>query len=128
MNKRVADGIRSKGFWKHGHTYQAHPVACAASLAVQKAIVEENLLENSCNQGQYLASLLRERLQSPNSVAAPFTFDIRGGGTFWGVEFDFNGEEAKSLNFAGKQFGMLVQARCLENGLIVMGEFAMLCQ
>ena len=30
----------------HGHTYQAHPVACAAALEVQRIIREDNLLEN----------------------------------------------------------------------------------
>lgn len=123
MSKKIADGIRDKaGIWKHGHTYQAHPVSCAASLAVQKAVVEENLLENCRAQGNYLESLLRRRLGSPNALAAPFVFDIRGGGGFWGLEFDFTGPEAQRINFQGKQFGMLVQARCLENGLIIMGE------
>lgn len=124
MSKKIADGIRDKaGVWKHGHTYQAHPVACAASLAVQKAILEENLLENMRVQGLYLEELLRKRLTSPNAQAAPFVFDIRGGGGFWGIEFDFTCPEAARVNFQGKQFALLVQARALENGLIIMGEY-----
>lgn len=123
MNKKIADGIRDKaGIWKHGHTYQAHPVACAASFAVQKVIEEENLLENLRTQGTYLESLLRSRLTSPNARAAPFVFDIRGGGGFWGIEFDFTGPEAERIDLQGKQFGLLVQARALENGLVIMGE------
>ena len=52
MSKRVASGLRdASGFWKHGHTYQAHPIACAASLAVQQVIIEEKLLENVQVQG-----------------------------------------------------------------------------
>ncbi|PCH36374.1 PLP-dependent transferase [Wolfiporia cocos MD-104 SS10] len=122
MSKKVADGIRdSAGFWKHGHTYQAHPLACAASLAVQKVIMKENLLENARVQGEYLGSLLRERLQSPNALAAPFTFDVRGGGAWWGVEFDFSGPEAARLDFKGEKFAMAVQARCMDKGLIIMG-------
>ncbi|KAI0319975.1 PLP-dependent transferase [Amylostereum chailletii] len=122
MSKRFAQGIRdSAGFMKHGHTYQSHPLACAAALAVQKVVASENLLENARVQGEYLASLLRERLTSPNSLAAPFTFDIRGGGAFWAVEFDFTGPEASEVDFKGKAFAMTVQARCMENGLIVMG-------
>lgn len=100
---------------------QAHPVACAAALAVQKVIAKENLLENARIQGQYLGSLLRQRLQSPNSPAAPFVFDVRGGGAWWGVEFDFTGPEAARLDFKGQRFAMAVQARCMQNGLIVMG-------
>lgn len=100
---------------------QAHPLACAASLAVQKVIVSENLLENIRTQGDYLAQLLRQKLQSPNAIAAPYTFDIRGGGGFWGIEFDFSSPEAKVLDLKGQKFAMLVQARCLENGLVIMG-------
>jgi adenosylmethionine-8-amino-7-oxononanoate aminotransferase len=96
-------------------------LSCAASLAVQKIIVEENLLENARTQGAYLARLLCERLQSPNALAAPFTFDVRGGGAFWSVEFDFTGPEAASVDLKGRVFAMDVQARCLANGLIVMG-------
>ncbi|KDQ61364.1 hypothetical protein JAAARDRAFT_45053 [Jaapia argillacea MUCL 33604] len=122
MSKKVADGVRdTSGFWKHGHTYQANPLSCAASLAVQKVIVSENLLENCRTQGAYLSSLLRARLQSPNSLAAPFTFDIRGGGGFWGIEFDFTGPQAASVDFKGKSFAMLVQAKCLDKGLVAMG-------
>lgn len=40
---------------------------------------------------------------------------------FWGIEFDFTSPEAAKLDFKGQQFAMLVQARCLENGLIIMG-------
>ena len=98
MSKKVVDGIRDKGgFWKHGHTYQvcysprvlsdffsrgsqAHPIACAASLAVQKVIKADGLLELCRVRGEYLHSLLKERLLGPNSITAPTTFDIRGGG------------------------------------------------
>ncbi|KAI0306092.1 hypothetical protein B0F90DRAFT_1808594 [Multifurca ochricompacta] len=122
MSKQVADGIRDKdGFWKHGHTYMAHPLSCAAALAVQKVIATENLLENGRQTGEYLAQLLRERLQSPDSLAKPFTFDVRGGGSFWAIEFDLTSPEGKRLDLKGQRFAMVVQARCLERGLIVMG-------
>lgn len=56
MSEQISSAIYAagKGFWKHGHTYQANPLACAASLAVQKTIQEENLLENCRKQGAYL--------------------------------------------------------------------------
>ena len=93
-------------------------MSCAGAVAVQKVIAEENLVENGRQTGEYLGQLLRERLLSPDSVARAFTFDIRGGGSFWGVEFDFAGTEGMKES---KQFAMAVQARCLENGLIVIG-------
>jgi len=122
MSQKVADGIRDQnGFWKHGHTYQAHPISCAASLAVQKVIADENLLSSCQRQGEKLSKLLNERLLSPNSPAAPFTFDIRGGGLFWGIEFDFTGPEAAAYDFNGKQFGGLVQAKAMTKNLIIIG-------
>jgi E3 ubiquitin-protein ligase TRIP12 len=99
---------------------QAHPLACAASLAVQKVIAKEKLLANCRKQGAYLRQLLEQRLQEPGALAAPYTFDIRGQGGFFAIEFDFTGPEGK-LDFKGEQFALLVQERCLENGLIIMG-------
>jgi E3 ubiquitin-protein ligase TRIP12 len=98
-------------------TIKAHPLSCAAAIAVQKVIADENLLENGRQTGQYLAELLGERLQRPGALAQPFVFDVRGGGSFWAVEFDFSGAEGKRV----EQFAMVVQERCLEKGLIVMG-------
>jgi E3 ubiquitin-protein ligase TRIP12 len=100
---------------------QAHPLSCAAAIAVQKVIAAENLLENGRQTGDYLAHLLRERLQSPGALAQPFVFDVRGGGSFWAVEFDSTGSECRRLDLKGEQLAMVVQARCLERGLIVMG-------
>ena len=79
-------------------TSQAHPLACAASLAVQKVIAEENLLENARKIGAYLSSLLREKLLSPNCLAAPYIFDIRGAGCWWGIEFDFDGPQCRKVD------------------------------
>ncbi|KAG6902592.1 hypothetical protein C0995_014599 [Termitomyces sp. Mi166 len=85
-SRKVANGIKNgSGLWKHGHTYQGHPVACAAALAVQNIVESENLLENIRKQGAYLESLLQAHLKGPNALAAPYTFDIREGG-FWGIE------------------------------------------
>jgi E3 ubiquitin-protein ligase TRIP12 len=99
--------------------YQAHPISCAAAVAVQKVIAAENLLENGRQTGEYLAQLLRERLLSPDALARPFTFDIRGGGSFWAVEFDFTGPEGSRVDFKGQLFARLVQGRCFEKGLVV---------
>ena len=68
-----------------------------------------------------IGKLLEERLTGPNSLALPYTFDVRGGGGFWAVEFDFNSENNNNIDFKGQSFAMLVQAQSLQNGLIVMG-------
>lgn len=122
ISPKVAKGIRgSSGLLKHGHTYQANPLACAASLAVQKVIIEENLLVQCKKNGIHMIALLKDRLQSSNALAAPYTFDVRGAGAFFGVEFDFSNLEARRVDMKDQQFAMVVQARCLENGLVAMG-------
>ena len=69
------------GAFMHGHTYQAHPMACAAAVAVQEVIREENLLENVRVMGARLEQGLVERLGNHAHVG-----DIRGRGLFWAVE------------------------------------------
>lgn len=75
----IRDG---SGAFMHGHTYQAHPVAAAAALAVQQVIREEGLLDNVRAMGRLLEQRLTERLGNHAHVG-----DIRGRGLFWAVEF-----------------------------------------
>ena len=90
-------------------------------MAGQKVIKEENLLENAQKQGAYLSSLLRERLLAPNSLTAPYIFDIRGAGCWWGIEFDFDDPAVRKVDMKGDSFAIAVQQRALEKGLIIMG-------
>ncbi|KAI0024686.1 aminotransferase, class III [Xylariomycetidae sp. FL0641] len=80
---RVTDVMRRTGaVFTHGHTYQDHPVACAAALRVQRIVQREGLLANVAVQGRHLETLLRRRLGAHRNVG-----DIRGRGLFWGIEF-----------------------------------------
>jgi adenosylmethionine-8-amino-7-oxononanoate aminotransferase len=82
-HRRVVEGLASgSGAFLHGHTYQAHPVACAAALAVQRVIAEDDLLENVRSMGGRLEARLVERLGNHREVG-----EIRGRGLFWAVEF-----------------------------------------
>lgn len=92
-----------------------------ASLAVQRVIIEENLLPKAVRNGELMGKLLRQGLLAEGAVSKPFTFDIRGRGAFWGIEFDFSGCGADKLDFKRESFALLVQAQCLKNGLIVIG-------
>jgi adenosylmethionine-8-amino-7-oxononanoate aminotransferase len=81
--EHVVDALSAgSGGFMHGQTYQAHPVACAAALEVQRIIAEERLLDNVIRQGQLLEGLLKARF-----LDHPFVGDIRGRGLFWGLEF-----------------------------------------
>src|SRR4051812_8029804 len=56
---KIVDAMREgSGAFQHGHTYLAHPMACAAALAVQNVIKEEGLLERV----RTLGDILEERL------------------------------------------------------------------
>jgi adenosylmethionine-8-amino-7-oxononanoate aminotransferase len=72
---------RGSGMFMHGHTYMAHPLACAAALAVQRTVREQNLLDNVRAQGERLRACLAARLGDH-----PHVGDIRGRGLFFGVE------------------------------------------
>jgi adenosylmethionine-8-amino-7-oxononanoate aminotransferase len=83
----IADGIvralaDGSGGFLHGQTYQAHPVACAAALEVQRIIREDNLVANVQAMGQRLEAALQDRFGNHRHVG-----DIRGRGLFWALEF-----------------------------------------
>jgi adenosylmethionine-8-amino-7-oxononanoate aminotransferase len=70
------------GGFLHGQTYQAHPVACAAALEVQRIIRDDNLVANVGTMGQRLETALQDRFGNHRHVG-----DIRGRGLFWALEF-----------------------------------------
>jgi adenosylmethionine-8-amino-7-oxononanoate aminotransferase len=82
IQRRIIEAFRrGSGAFMHGHTYQAHPVACAAALAVQRVIREDNLLENIQAMGRRLEGRLTERFGNHRHVG-----DVRGRGLFWAIE------------------------------------------
>jgi adenosylmethionine-8-amino-7-oxononanoate aminotransferase len=79
---RIVEAFRAgSGSFMHGHTYQAHPVACAAALAVQQVIREDRLVDNVRLMGERLMAGLTERLGNHRHVG-----DIRGRGLFQAIE------------------------------------------
>ncbi len=82
IGQKVFDVLsRGSGVFQHGHTYQNHPMACAAALAVQEVIRRDNLLANVRQQGAYLQRRLGERFGNH-----PHVGDIRGRGLFQAIE------------------------------------------
>jgi adenosylmethionine-8-amino-7-oxononanoate aminotransferase len=79
---QIIDTIRQgSGAFQHGHTYLAHPMACAAALGVQQVISEEHLLDNVKVLGAQLERRLTERFGNHRHVG-----DSRGRGLFQAVE------------------------------------------
>ncbi|ORY24559.1 adenosylmethionine-8-amino-7-oxononanoate aminotransferase [Naematelia encephala] len=94
----------------HAHTYQEHPVACAAALAVQKYVFDHDLLANNRLRGAQLLTLLKEGLDHLEYVR-----DVRGTGCLLGIEFEpfyFNPKAkprfAPRLSAAGRINGVLL--------------------
>ncbi|KAF4540794.1 Class iii aminotransferase [Lasiodiplodia theobromae] len=63
VHEKVFDALAAgSGALSHGHTFQAHPTACAAAIEVQKIIERENLLENCRKMGALLGELMEEEI------------------------------------------------------------------
>jgi adenosylmethionine-8-amino-7-oxononanoate aminotransferase len=65
----------------HNLTYEAHPVAAAAALAVIGIIEQDGLVENAQRQGRHLFERLHELTE-----AEPLIGDVRGKGLLAAVE------------------------------------------
>ena len=111
-SKDIYDRLgKGSGFFQHGHTYMGHPVACAAGLAVLKAILNRKLLSSINNKSNQLFNCLKTQLEHPNIG------DIRGRGLFIGIEivknietkkpFDPNLKVAASIKNAAFEAGLI---------------------
>lgn len=113
VHRRIYDAILAgSGFFQHGHTYSGHPVACAAALAVQRAIRERDLLAHVRLLGVRLGELLRERFADH-----PHVGEIRGRGLLWALELV--ADRASKAPFDPEtRVNARVKARALQNGLL----------
>eukprot|EP00658_Telonema_sp_P-2_P029987 TRINITY_DN22724_c0_g1_i2.p1 TRINITY_DN22724_c0_g1~~TRINITY_DN22724_c0_g1_i2.p1 ORF type:complete len:424 (-),score=103.38 TRINITY_DN22724_c0_g1_i2:395-1666(-) len=87
-----------------GGTYAGNAVACAAAIATQEVIQEEELVSRSALLGKRLKGWLREL--GPELRIR----DVRGSGLFVGVEYD---RDATGMAAA-------VSQACLDEGLILL--------
>jgi adenosylmethionine-8-amino-7-oxononanoate aminotransferase len=100
------------GTWAHGQTYMAHPVACAAALAVLQTILADDLLSHVKQMGSMLATRLRQVFADH-----PHVGDIRGRGLLWGIElvrergtrepFAANAGLARRIKDTAQQLGLI---------------------
>ncbi|KAH8799064.1 pyridoxal phosphate-dependent transferase [Xylogone sp. PMI_703] len=112
VHRKVVDVLRNgTSTFNHGHTYQQHPVSCAAALAVQKMIQERHLVQRCQEIGQTLGLLLSDALSECKYVG-----DIRGRGLFWAVEFVSNKID-KSPFDPSIGFGIGVQQIAFRHGV-----------
>jgi adenosylmethionine-8-amino-7-oxononanoate aminotransferase len=109
---RIVDTIRQcSGAFQHGHTYLAHPLACAAALEVQRVIQEENLLDQVKELGKHLEKRLTERFGNHRHVG-----DIRGRGLFQAIELVEDRATKKAFDPSLK-LHQRIKAAAFEGGL-----------
>ncbi|KYK57300.1 aminotransferase [Drechmeria coniospora] len=114
VHERVIRALRrGSDAFNHGHTYQAHPLSCAASLAVQKIVRRDDLIRRCRRMGERLEALLRTELAGCRSVG-----DIRGRGLFWAVEFVKDRTTRETMDPA-LSFGGKVYQAAFERGVAV---------
>ncbi len=105
----IAEG---SGFFQHGHTYQGHPTACAAGIAVLKTMLEQNLPEQVKEKGSRLLQALQQQFADHSNVG-----DVRGRGLFLGIELVQNKQTKEPLN---PNFNLPEQIRhtAMQHGLL----------
>jgi len=105
------DAPENPGFVE-GHTYEGHPVACAAGIAALREILDRDLLSNARAMGERLRAGL-EGLRRHGIVG-----DIRGKGLFLGVEF-VKDPATKERFPASTPIGTLIGRQAMKNGLLL---------
>ena len=109
---RIIDTIRQgSGAFQHGHTYLAHPMACAAALEVQRIVGEEKLLDRVKELGAHLEQRLTERFGNHRHVG-----DIRGRGLFRGIELVADRASREPFD-PGLKLNERIKAAAFEAGL-----------
>ena len=76
-NKEVMDVLRPG---EHGSTFGGNPLACAIARTALRVLVEEGMIENAAELGQYFIDALR-------SLGNPKIKEVRGKGLMIGIEF-----------------------------------------
>jgi putrescine---pyruvate transaminase len=80
MDVLIGDGVTNQAKVA-GHTYSAHPTACAAGIAVLDAIENEGLIDNARAQGEFMLAEFNNFRREIDHVG-----DVRGKGFLIGIE------------------------------------------
>lgn len=95
----------------HANTFGGNPLSCAAALATIK-LLEESLIANAAEVGEYLLGRLRELQQKH-----PLLGDVRGKGLMIGLELV---RDRVTKERAPSERDRLVE-ECFRRGLLVLG-------
>jgi 4-aminobutyrate aminotransferase len=95
----------------HASTFGGNPV-CIASALKTIELLENGLVENAANVGEYLQNGLRDLMQKYECIG-----DVRGLGMMIGVEF----VEDKISMKAAPELRDRIEMECFNRGLIILG-------
>lgn len=87
MNTNASDLLQ---FGTHGSTFGGNPLACTSASAVIDTIMQDNLMENAYQQGQYL-------LEAFGNIKLNSITDIRGRGLMLAIEMNKECKEISSI-------------------------------
>jgi adenosylmethionine-8-amino-7-oxononanoate aminotransferase len=99
------------GRFEHGFTYNAHPVACAAGLAVLSVVTSRRLVAAAARLGEAMNQHL-------NGIQVQMVGDVRGAGLLWGLELVRDRETKEPFPGSVKAAAVVADA-ALRRGLIV---------
>ena len=111
--KHIPEAIASlPGGFAHGHTFIGHATACAAAVAVQRCLDQQDLLAKVVAMGAEFFDVLRGSLGNHPNVG-----DIRGRGLFAGIEIVAD-KESKEPFPAEDKLASRIKAAAMDARLI----------
>ncbi len=108
-SEKVHDSI---GVPMTGHTFTGHTACCAASVAVQKIVSRDKLVERVLDKEAGFRSMIADALQGVEAVG-----DMRGRGYFQAIEL-VKDRKTKLPYPAELKLFMHIRQQALENGLV----------
>ncbi len=98
LSSRTILGLFKPG--EHGSTFGANPLACAAAREALSVLVEEEMVENSAEQGEYFLEKLK-------TLKSRHIAEVRGKGLLIGIELVPEAGGARRFCEALKEEGLL---------------------
>ena len=115
VSERIYQGMRDEsvkiGVFGHGYTYGAHPVACAVGVEALRIYEEDGIIAGVKRLGERMGAGMHTLADHP------LVGEVRGIGLMWGVELVRNKATREAFP-PEMQFGLDVQARAFEKGLV----------